>query len=73
MTGRRTYVTCARCGRWISERTGGGPVAHLCPHGRTCVAPAWDRFTPSCARCAEVYPQAHAPRPTLADPKGGAA
>lgn len=77
MRGKRDYATCGRCGRSISQRTGGGPVTHKCDHGRTCVAPAWSRIEPSCDACAAIFPQAHAPRRTLVgsgrDPKGGAA
>lgn len=74
MRGKRTYVTCARCGRFISQRVGGGPVKHKCEHGRTCVGPAWGRADYQCETCAKLYPQAHAPRPALIEsPKGGAA
>ena len=72
--GKRRYVLCGRCGRDISARVGGGPVAHKCPHGRTCIAPAWERFDPSCTECAKTFPQAHTVRGTLAGGlKGGAA
>ena len=74
MTGRRTYVACARCGKYVSLRVAGGSVAHKCPHARTCIAPAPSRERPSCNDCAMVYPQAHAPRPRLVEPsEGGAA
>jgi len=76
MRGKRNWTTCGRCGRAISERTCGGPVAHKCPHGRTCVAPAWTRISPSCDDCAKLYPQGHAPRQWLGQSssgKGGAA
>lgn len=71
--GKRKYVLCGRCGRTISERVGGGPVAHMCLHARTCVAPAWRPLDPNfhCETCAKSYPQTQ--RAPLVTPKGGAA
>lgn len=44
--GARSKAPCHRCGKLISERSdGSGPVAHQCPHGKQCIAPAWGRHT----------------------------
>jgi hypothetical protein len=58
-------VKCPWCGRELARRAGGGPIAHVCPHGQPCVVSADSTDAPDarppvpCVRCHPAPP--HAP------------
>lgn len=54
--GHKRRVACPRCGRVISARSGSNEtVAHKCPHGTKCQAPAWSRSAAGeCEACASM-------------------
>jgi hypothetical protein len=64
----RPRETCQRCGKIITSRTvcsGGGPIAHKCPHGVQCVWQGWTKLRPTeeCSVCAAERAEREARRP----------